>query len=168
MVIGAFIAISKPWLHSFHKHCGEDRENVLYICFGCLYRTYMPYHWFLVSLYLNVIFKCIAHCILCEYLVCTVFTAVSEAQSVSTTPQWVCRTLQYICHSGHSTWGCAINTILGVPGGTVEAHQIWCSKTTAWVCTEHVIAKHTSPGVLYNLTISGVPGSTVIAHQICW
>ena len=166
MVIGAFIAISKPWLLFTNIVEKTGRMFCTFVLAVC--RTYMPYHWFLVSLYLNVNFKCIAHCILCEYLVCTVFTAVSEAQSVSTTPQWVCRTLQYICHSGHSTWGCAINTILGVPGGTVEAHQIWCSKTTAWVCTEHVIAKHTSPGVLYNLTISGVPGSTVIAHQICW
>ena len=30
-----------------------------------------------------------------------------------------------------------MNTRLGVLGATVEAHQIWSAKTTAWVCKKH-------------------------------
>ena len=57
IVVGAFMAISRPSPHSCHLQ---------YI--GCLY-------------HIRECFECMAHCIRCKYPVCTVFTAVSKAHS---------------------------------------------------------------------------------------
>ena len=79
-----FLAISRHSCMSLQTlHSREDRENAFIIAFGCMYKECASLLIGFITCIVEYckLYECIAHCIWCKYLVCTAFTAVSEAYS---------------------------------------------------------------------------------------